>query len=256
MVGRSKGIEATRFCAALIFFTCALAWAAGGKKSNLAYHLELARPLSRFEPDQIALLEKLNRADRAHLGRLKYVIVPNQWDLGQLAYSPMPLMVPSLTDQRKALVVELGAQVFGAYESGLLVRWGPVSSGGSTHKTPSGHYNLNWNARIHRSSENEDWVMPWYFNFASDRGFGVHQYDLPGRPASHGCVRMLERDAKWVFAWGEGWTLDPESRDVVVYGTPVLVIGSYDFKKRQPWLKPAWWGTGVTLPDDEVESPR
>ena len=161
MVGRSKGIEVTRFCAALIFVTCALSWAAGGKKSSLTYHLEPARPLSRFEPEQIALLEKLNRADRAHHRRLKYVIVPNQWDLGQLAYSPMPLMVPSLTDQRKALVVELAGQVFGAYESGLLVRWGPVSSGGSTHKTPSGHYNLNWNARIHRSSENEDWVMPW-----------------------------------------------------------------------------------------------
>jgi hypothetical protein len=99
--------------------------------------------------------------------------------------------------------------------------------------------------------------MPWYFNFANDRGFGVHQYDLPGRPASHGCVRMLERDAKWVFEWGEGWTIDPDSKDVVGYGTPVVVIGSYDFKKRQPWLKPAWWGTGVTLPEeDDVESPR
>jgi hypothetical protein len=67
---------------------------------------------------------------------------------------------------------------------------------------------------------------------------------------------MLERDAKWVFHWGEGWTVDPESRSVV-NGTPVLVLGSYDFKKRQPWLKPAWWSTGVTLPDEEdVESPR
>jgi hypothetical protein len=42
--------------------------------------------------------------------------------------------------------------------------------------------------------------MPWY-QFSNDRGFGVHQYDLPGRPASHGCVRMLERDAKWVYEW-------------------------------------------------------
>jgi hypothetical protein len=29
----------------------------------------------------------------------------------------------------------------------------------------------------------------------------------------------------------------------------VLIIGSYDFTKRQPWLKPAWWAAGVTLPD-------
>jgi len=256
MVGRSKAIACTRLGAAVIFSIGAMGWAAEEKKPNLSFHLEPARPLSRFAPEQIALLEKLNRADTAHLASLKKMIVPNRWDLGHLAYSPMPLVVPWLSDQRKALVVVIGAQVFGAYELGLLVRWGPVSTGGSTHATPSGHYNLNWNARIHRSSENEDWIMPWYFNFSSDRGFGVHQYDLPGRPASHGCVRMLERDAKWVYEWGEGWTLNPDSKDVVEYGTPVLVIGSYDFKKRQPWLKPAWWGTGVSLPEDEVESLR
>jgi len=259
MVGRSKAIagerlrkSATRLGAALIFSICALS-AAGGKKANLSYHLEPPRPLSRFAANQILLLEKLNRADRAHLAGLKSVIVPNQWDLDLLAYSPMPLLVPWLSDQRKALVVELSGQVFGAYEYGLLVRWGPVSSGGSTHATPSGHYNLNWNARIHRSSENVDWIMPWYFNFSSVQGLGVHQYALPGRPASHGCVRMLEVDAKWVFKWGEGWTLGSGPQDIVQYGTPVLVIGNYDFKKRQPWLKPTWWAAGVTLPDSETE---
>jgi hypothetical protein len=187
---------------------------------------------------------------------MKYVIVPNRWDLDHLAYSPMPPVVLWLSDQRKALVIEIVAQVFGAYEFGLLVRWGPVSSGGSSHQTPSGHYNLNWNARIHRSTENEDWVMPWYFNFANVRGLGVHQYALPGRPASHGCVRMLDRDAKWVFEWGEGWILNSDPPYVVQYGTPVLIIGSYDFKKRQPWLNPAWWTTGVTLPEAEDEGLR
>jgi lipoprotein-anchoring transpeptidase ErfK/SrfK len=257
MVGRSKAIAGerlrkatTRLVAALIFSICASSWAAGGKKANLAYHLEPPRPLSRFAPNQILLLEKLNRADRAHLGRLNSVIVPNRWDLGLLAYSPMPLIVPWLSDQKKALVVELAGQVFGAYEYGLLVRWGPVSSGGSTHTTPSGHYYLNWNARVRRSSENYDWIMPWYFNFSSVQGLGMHQYDLPGRPASHGCVRLLEVDAKWVFHWGEGWTLGAGGpQDIIQNGTPVLIIGSYDFTKRQPWLKPAWWAAGVTLPD-------
>jgi hypothetical protein len=255
MVGTRNSVIRTG--TAVIFSICTLCWAAGEKKTSLAYHLEPARPLSRFGPEQILLLEKLNRADRAHLGNLKSVIVPNQWDLGLLAYSPMPLLVPWLSDERKALVVELTAQVFGAYEFGLLVRWGPVSSGGSSHATPSGHYNLNWNARVHRSTENVDWVMPWYFNFSNYRGFGVHQYDLPGRPASHGCVRMLETDAKWVFEWGEGWTLGSDDpRSIAQPGTPVLIIGNYDFRKRQPWLRPAWWTQGVTLPEAETESLR
>ncbi len=259
MVRRSKAMarerlrkSAARLGITLILSVCALS-AAGGKKAGLAYHLESPRPLSRFAPNQILLLEKLNRVDRAHLAGLGNVIVPNRWDLDLLAYSPMPLLVPSLLDQRKALVVELAAQVFGAYEYGLLVRWGPVSSGGSTHATPSGRYNLNWNARLRHSSENNDWIMPWYFNFSAVQGLGMHQYDLPGRPASHGCVRMLEVDAKWVFHWGEGWTLGSGPQDILQYGTPVLIIGNYNFKKRQPWLKPAWWAVGVTLPDAQTE---
>ena len=78
----------------------------------------------------------------------------------------------------------------------------------------------------------------------------MHQYDLPGRPASHGCVRLLEVDAKWVFHWGEGWTLGAGGpQDIIQNGTPVLIIGNYDFKQRQPWLKPGWWAAGVTLPE-------
>ena len=25
-------------------------------------------------------------------------------------------------------------------------------------------------------------MMPWYFNFSSTIGLGMHQYDLPGQP--------------------------------------------------------------------------
>ena len=205
--------------------------------------------------DQIALLEKLNRADAAHLGRLTHLIVPNRWHLDQLAYSPMPQTVPRLSSQPKAVVVDLSAQVFGAYELGNLVRWGPVSSGDSRHKTPSGLYHLNWKARIRISSENDSWVMPWYFNLSSKRGFGFHQYTLPGRPASHGCIRLLLHDAKWLFHWGEGWMLTSD-RQVRQHGTPVLMVGSYDFAGTQPWLQSEWWSRSLTLPAAEMASLR
>lgn len=48
----------------------------------------------------------------------------------------------------------------------------------------SGTYHLNWHARIHVSIEDPTWVMPWYFNFATDRGLALHQYALPGRTAA------------------------------------------------------------------------
>jgi hypothetical protein len=94
--------------------------------------------------------------------------------------------------------------------------------------------------------------MPWYFNFSSILGLGLHQYTLPGRPASHGCTRLLETDAQWLFSWGEGWKYDPDTHDVVEEGTLVLVLGEYKFGSPQPWMRPEWWKTGVTLPPQQI----
>jgi hypothetical protein len=147
--------------------------------------------------------------------------------------------------QTKAIVVDLATQVFGAYESGELVRWGPVSSGRRSLQTTPGTYHLNWRSRVRISSDDPTWIMPWYFNFSETAGFAFHQYTLPGRPASHGCVRMLLTDAKWLFYWGQGRTIEGE-------GTLVLVLGNYDFTAERPWRLVDWWAQGVTLPTQEM----
>src|SRR5260370_16428061 len=90
-----------------------------------------------------------------------------------------------------ANVVALAAQVFGAYESGRLVRWGPVSSGARRRQTPPGTYHLNWHARLHVSTEDPTWIMPWYFNFSSSQGLGLHHPSLPAPPSSHGSSPLL-----------------------------------------------------------------
>ena len=131
-------------------------------------------------------------------------------------------------------------QVFGAYENGQLVRWGPVSTGRKETPTPAGEYNLTWRSRKRRSTDNEAWVLEWYFNFVNERGVSFHQFDLPGYPASHACVRMLQRDAMWLYGWGEQWTLDPEDkRKIVTPGSAVLIAGVYDYKAPAPWSDPA-----------------
>jgi hypothetical protein len=226
---------------------CGLCFAALATET-IAYHVEAGKPLSRFTSGQLALLAKLNHADSGHLPRLQYVVVPDRWDPDELVFSPMPLVAANVACEKKAIIVDLAAQVFGAYELGKLVRWGPVSSGDRRHETRPGTYHLNWHARVHISREHSDWVMPWYFNFSSNKGLGLHQYALPGRPASHGCVRMLAVDAKWLYDWGDGWQLADDSHDVVQEGTLVLLSGSYDFAAPPPWMQPEWWVRGVTLP--------
>jgi len=231
------------FATALL--TCGLASLCAAQR--IEYHLENVQPTSRFSGRQLAVIMKLNHVDAADLPRLHRIIVPDRWDVDELQYSPMPMAIEAFAHESKALLVDLEAQTFGAYEWGTLVRWGPVSSGDKRHQTPPGVYHLNWHALVHVSSENPTWVMPWYFNFANDLGLALHQYTLPGRPASHGCVRLLAEDAKWLFNWGEGWTLDAETRELLQTGTLVLLTGRYNFKAPPPWLKPKWWSTWISV---------
>ena len=71
---------------------------------------------------QSALLEKLNRADSLPLNRLKVLIVPDRWDLEELAYSPLPHRYDAGGDTRQCLVIYLPGQIFGASEHGHPVR--------------------------------------------------------------------------------------------------------------------------------------
>lgn len=203
----------------------------------------------RFSPDQLALLEKLNRADVTRLGRLSELIIPERWLEDEIQYSPLPVSYPWASGYAKALVVHLPSQVFGAYEYGRLVRWGPISSGRETDRTPSGLFHLNWKSPGRHSSIDPDWYMPWYFNFDTKRGLAFHQYRLPGLPASHACIRLLERDAKWLFEWGEARTVDRRRRKVVGPGTPVLILGQYRFDSLPPWRSPDWLAVGAVLPE-------
>lgn len=218
------------------------------------YHLEHLRAEPRelrwLGPQLLGLLEKLNRADAAHLGRLGVLVVPDGPIADELEVSPLPLTWGWAANLRKAVVVDQPSQVFGAYECGRLVRWGPVSSGRQKRPTPEGLFHLNWRMRERTSTEDPTWHMTWYFNFDNRRGLAFHQLELPGYPASHACARMLERDARWLYDWGEGWKLDRAKQTVVGDGTPVLVLGSYAFGTPPPWRSLEWLAQGVVLPED------
>jgi lipoprotein-anchoring transpeptidase ErfK/SrfK len=211
--------------------------------------VELAK---RFTPEQLDVLEKLNRRDREHLIRpdppTPGIVVPGAWEPDELAYSPFPAEWRDVEEFPKYLVVHQPMQAFAAYEFGRLVRWGPVSTGRKETATPAGSYNLTWRSRSRRSTDNDAWLLEWYFNFINARGISFHQFELPGYAASHACVRLLKRDAQWVYAWGDQWTLSADKRKVEVPGTPVLIVGEFGHGKPGPWTSPDALASRIELP--------
>ncbi len=202
----------------------------------------------RFTGAEIELIEMLNRVDRERLPRLDSLLVPES-DAGNrssLGWSPFPEELPELRDEAGALLVHQPLQVFAAYEEGRLVRWGPVSTGRREHPTPVGRFHLNWRSRGRYSTVNPEWYLEWYFNFHNRRGISFHKYDLPGEPASHACVRLLERDARWIYEWGEEWKLDERGWEVLEEGTPVWILGEYDYGRSPPWREAGGLHPGIT----------
>lgn len=79
---------------------------------------------------------------------------------------------------------------------------------------------------------------------------------MQGRPVSHACVRLLERDAQWLYDWGDEWKLDSRGWKILATGTPVLIAGHYDFGSPPPWLSPRWLSQTIDLPSPPPVGPQ
>ena len=191
---------------------------------------------SRLGGDLFTLVLKINRLDRKHIRSGELLVVPDA-NAGLMSVSPFPLKLEVARSMPKLILVSRGAQAFGAYEFGELVRWGPTSTGKKSTPTSAGLFHTNWRARETRSSVNANWILPWCFNIDNASGVSFHQFDLPGYPASHGCVRLFEEDAKWIYDWAEPWMLSKSEHSLLAYGTPVVVFGDYSYSDSLPWKR-------------------
>jgi hypothetical protein len=197
--------------------------------------------------ERIELLEKLNRCDRDVLPKLDEIVIPLDWDRDETDYSPLPKKLAWAVKLDSLVLVHAPMQAFAAYEHGELVHWGPISSGGRKAPTPPGAYFLNWKSKGRTSTVNRNWFLRWYFNFENSTGRSFHEFALPGLPESHGCVRLLARDARWMYDWGRSWKLDKRGLNVEAFGTPVIIIGEYDFDSPPPWKDPELVEQGFQL---------
>jgi lipoprotein-anchoring transpeptidase ErfK/SrfK len=104
---------------------------------------------------------------------------------------------PGSDADRTRVEVDLSAQTATLIRDNATVKTAPISSGKKKFRTPTGEYvvtnkHRHWKSTLYGAS------MPFYLRL-SCRDFGLHAGHLPGYPASHGCIRMRNKDAADFF---------------------------------------------------------
>ncbi len=99
--------------------------------------------------------------------------------------------------QPRKVVVSLSRQTVTLYENGVATFTTPCSTGRAGHRTPPGEYVISDKNRHHTSTIYHS-SMPFFQRF-SFSAFGLHQGQLPGYPASAGCIRLPHAGAQYLF---------------------------------------------------------
>lgn len=223
-------------------------------KSQMTYKLESSEKwLLNYQNDTIKerIVFALNRTDKSHFARMDSVVVPLDYSQSLTTYLPFPLAVEFLKDINKIIFFSYPTQTFATYENGRLIHTGPTNMGSEQHTTPTGLYFTNWKAKVKISTVDDEWVLNWNFNVLNYEGIGWHEYGLPGYPASHSCLRLQEKDAKYLYYWADQWILKEST--ILVKGTPVVIFGEYDFASPKPWLKLVSNPNALDITREEME---
>lgn len=206
---------------------------------NLTYTLQSSKTWlenNKSDSSKMEFVCALNRVDKKTISKLDSIVVPSTFT-GDLGYFlPFPMEVSSLKEVNKIIIFSYPSQTFAAYENGSLVYSGATNMGRKKDKTPTGLFFTNWKAEQTTSTFNDEWDLKWNFNIENKLGVGFHEYELPGYPASHSCLRLQEKDAKFLYQFADQWILK-DKENIAVKGTPVVVFGSYDFDGKKPWLE-------------------
>lgn len=186
------------------------------------------------EEERYAILA-LNRLDSKHKYNADTLVVPAKVDPTLMEYAPFPKQLDVLSGVNKFVVFSYPIQAFAVYSNGTLEKWGPTSMGTKAKPTRTGLTYANWKKELAISTVKSEWKLPYNFNIFNLDGIGWHQYDLPGYPASHSCLRLLKDDAIYLYKYADTWILNPGGATTKARGTAVLVYGSYPWGKRKPW---------------------
>lgn len=88
-----------------------------------------------------------------------------------------------------AIIVSIPDQRVFVYRNGIRIAVSTCSTGKPGHDTPTGVFTILQKDKDHHSDEYNDAPMP-NMNRLTWSGVALHAGELPGYPASHGCVRL------------------------------------------------------------------
>ena len=192
---------------------------------------------------------RFNRIDRRHIWEGMTIKVPKRLE-DIRDFTPLPAAFPPAEKDEKFILVDLAEQFLGAYEQGRLVFSFPIASGDSKLKTPTGEFRVTAFSRGHASSlykiEKTNIPYPMHYAlrfFINNKGvaFWIHGRDIPGYPASHGCVGLYDEEmqkkyyklpatpvleaARTLYEWAIAPNPDDGEYHSMENGPRVLIIG-------------------------------
>jgi lipoprotein-anchoring transpeptidase ErfK/SrfK len=151
------------------------------------------------------------------------------------------------------VLVNIKEQMAYVYRNGLRIGRTSVSTGKKGHETPTGVFTILQKNADHHSNLYKNAPMPFMQRLTWD-GVALHAGNIPGYPASHGCVRLPYEFSKLLF--------DATTMGVTVViandtATPSMLAGS--LIKPQDTLstqvEQAWSGAYTWEPELAKEGP-
>ena len=117
------------------------------------------------------------------------------------------------------LTIDLTAQRLLVYRDGALIAATAISTGSLGRETPTGVFTVLAKEVMHRSTTYDDAPMP-YMQRLTEKGIAIHAGDLPGYPASHGCIRLPNEFAKRLYG-------------ITAIRTPVMITNDAEIAEQK-----------------------
>ena len=130
------------------------------------------------------------------------------------------------------VLVSVPLQMMHVYRNGVLVGRSTISTGAKGHATPSGVFTILQKKQTHYSKTYDNAPMP-NMQRLTWNGIAMHSGNLPGYPASHGCIRMPYEFSKLLFTLtAKGGTVvigDKTTRQPHLAANPGVLLAPKDF---------------------------